>query len=175
MYGMKPKFMFIERALDMLFERPDGGLVVVFHCDRSLQFDGSTCHRTASFPIAVIRVADNDELLDCFASFVAGFVLQDMDADRAVRVEWRKTCRALGRREEHHPGSLVFSSPNIMIAFNQHATKLAELKARVPWPSGAERVRNREARLHHPAATVRPTELRHVQQCVLWALKHRVS
>ncbi|EHL00677.1 putative FAD-linked oxidoreductase [Glarea lozoyensis 74030] len=36
-------------------------------------------------------------------------------------------------------------------------------------------VKNREARLHRPAAIMRPTEVRHVQQCVRWALKHGVG
>ncbi|OIW31994.1 hypothetical protein CONLIGDRAFT_629687 [Coniochaeta ligniaria NRRL 30616] len=36
-------------------------------------------------------------------------------------------------------------------------------------------VKNREARLHHPAAVVRPTEVRHVQECVRWALNHDVG
>jgi hypothetical protein len=166
MYGMKPKHRFIERALEMLVERPEGGMVVVFHRDRTLHLDGLMCHRTASFPTGVIRVANDDEVLDCFAPFVAGFVMQDVDVDKAIRVEWRKVCRALGRREEAHPDHLLFSSPNVMAAFTQHATTLPELTAQVPLVKGDKTVKNREARLHRPASIIRPTEVRHVQQCV---------
>jgi adenine phosphoribosyltransferase len=175
MYGMKPKHRFIERALEMLVERPQGGMVAVFHRDGALHLDGLVCHRTASFPTGVVSVANDDEVLDCFAPFIAGFVMEDVDMDKAIRVEWRKVCRALGRREEAHPDHLLFSSPNVMAAFTQHATTLPELTAQVPLVKGDKTVKNREARLHRPASIVRPTEVQHVQQCVRWALKHGVG
>ncbi|KAI4131781.1 MAG: hypothetical protein LQ347_002835 [Umbilicaria vellea] len=175
MYGMKPKHRFIERALGMLVERPQGGMVAVFHRDGALHLDGLVCHRTASSPTGVVSVANDDEVLDCFASFVAGFIMQDVDVDEAIRVDWRKVCRALGRREKAHPDQLLFSSPHIMAAFTQHATTLPELTAQVPLVKGDMTVKNREARLHRPASIIRPTEVRHVQQCVRWALKHGVG
>ena len=175
MYGMKPKRRFIEQALEMLVERPQGGIVAVFHRDGALHLDGLVCHRTASFPTGVVRVANDDEVLDCFAPFVAGFTMQDVDVDKAIRVDWRKECRALSRREESHPDHLLFSSPNVMVAFTQHATALPELTAQVPLVKGDKTVKNREARLHRPASIIRPTEVRHVQQCVQWALKHGVG
>ena len=176
MYGMKPKHSFIKRALEMLVERPDGGMVVVFHRDGVLDFDGLTCHQTASFPTGVTRVADNDDVLDCFAPFVAGFTIQNVDAHKAVQVEWRKICRALGRREEAHPDYLFFSSLEIMVAFTRHATALPELTAQVPLRSNGDNgVKNREARVHHPASIFKPTEIRHVQQCVRWALENGTS
>ena len=88
--------------------------------------------------------------------------MQDVDVDKAIRVDWRKVCRALGRREEAHPDHLLFSSPNVMAAFTQHATTLPELTAQVPLVKGDETVKNREARLHRPALIIRPTEVRHV-------------
>ncbi|KAI9867948.1 MAG: hypothetical protein M1813_007770 [Trichoglossum hirsutum] len=175
MYGMKPKRRFIERALEMLIERPQGGMVAVFHRDGVLHLNGLVCHRTASFPTGVVSVANNNEVLDCFAPFVAGFTMQDVDVDKAIRVDWRKVCRALGRREEAHPDHLLFSSPNVMVAFTQHATTLPELTAQVPLVKGDKIVKNREARLHRPALIIRPTEVRHVQKCVRWALKHGVG
>lgn len=117
MYGMKPKYRFIEQALEMLVERPQGGMVVVFHRDGALYLDGLVCYQTAFFPTGVVRVVNDDEVLDCFVFFVAGFVMQGVDVDKAIRVEWRKVCRALGRREEAHPDHLLFSSPNVMAAF----------------------------------------------------------
>jgi hypothetical protein len=62
MYGMKPKHKFIERALDMLVERPEGGMVVVFHRDDALHLNGLMCHRMASFPTGVTRVENDDEI-----------------------------------------------------------------------------------------------------------------
>ncbi|KAI1377830.1 phosphoribosyl transferase domain protein [Hypoxylon crocopeplum] len=175
MYGMNPKRRFIERALEMLVERPEGGIVVAFHREGTLHLDGLVCHRTASFPTGVIRVTNDDEVLQCFAQFIAGLAMQDVERNKAIRVEWRKLCRALGRREEAHPNHLSFSSPNVMAAFTQHATALPELTAQVPLEKADWAVKNREARLHRPASIVRPTEIRHVQQCVRWALKNRVG
>jgi hypothetical protein len=149
--------------------------VAVFHHDGALHLDGLVCHRTASFPTGVVRVANDDEALDYFTSFVAGFVIQDMDVDKAIRVERRKVCRALGRREEAHPDHLLFSSPNVMAAFTQHATALPELTAQVPLVEGDKTVKSWEARLHRPALIIRPIKVRHVQQCVRWALKHGVG
>ncbi|KAJ6102592.1 hypothetical protein N7486_005019 [Penicillium sp. IBT 16267x] len=171
MYGMKPKAKFIERALEFLVEQPEGSMVVVFHRDGYLRLDGLVCYRTASFPTGAICVANDDESLDNFASFVAGFVIQD----KTIRAEWRKACRALGRREEAHPDHLFFSSPDTMVAFTKHATALPALTAQVPLLEGAKAIKNWEARLHHPALIVRPTEVQQVQQCVRWALEHRVG
>jgi adenine phosphoribosyltransferase len=176
MYGMKPKHRFIRRALEMLVEQPRDGLVIAFHRE-SLYVDGLVCHRTVSFPTGVVRLADgDDETLDCFAPFIAGFTAPD----EPVRAEWRIVCRALGRRgaalagdQEDH---LVFSAPSVMAAFTRHATALPELTAEVPLATtGHTTVKNREARRHRPAAVVRPTEVRHVQECVRWALRHDVG
>jgi adenine phosphoribosyltransferase len=52
---------------------------------------------------------------------------------------------------------------------------LPKLTAQVPLVKGDKTVKNREARLHRPASIIRPTEVRHVQQCVRWALKHGVG
>lgn len=175
MYGMKPKSKFIEQAMGMLAEQPKGGMVVVFHRYEAFCLDGLVCHRTASFPTGAVCVADDDDELDHFASFVAGFLVEDVKEDRAIRSEWRKVCRTSGRREEAHPSQLVFSSPTIMAAFTRDATALSELTMQVPLLKGDKAVKNREARLHHPASIVRPTGIQHLQQCVQWALKHGSS
>ncbi|KAG9230083.1 phosphoribosyl transferase domain protein [Amylocarpus encephaloides] len=175
MYGMKPKHRYIERALEMLVERPQGGMVVVFHRSGTLHLDGLVCHRTASFPTGVVSVANDDKVLDCFASFVTGFSMQDVDVDKAIQVEWRKVCRALGRREEVHPDHLLFSSPNTMVAFTQHATMLLELVAQVPLVTGDKRVKNRQALFHPAVSIVRPKDVKQIQHCVQWALKHGVG
>ncbi|KAF2688193.1 phosphoribosyl transferase domain protein [Lentithecium fluviatile CBS 122367] len=175
MYGMRPKHAFIEKALKMLVEEPQGGMVIVFHRDEVLDLNGLVCHRTASFPTGVIRVANNDEALDCFARFIEGFVMQYEEVDEALRIECRKVCRALGRYEEAYPDHLLFSAPEVMLVFTPHSTALPELTAHVPLVKGEMTVKNREAQLHRPAAIVRPTEIRHVQECVRWALKHRVG
>ncbi|KAF9248239.1 CAZyme family AA7 [Penicillium roqueforti] len=171
MHDMMPKTRFIGQALEMLVKQPEGGMVVIFHRDLTLHLDGLACHRTACFPMGAVRVANSDEILDSFAPFIAGFAMRDVEADKDTRIEWREVCRALGRSEAH-PDHLLFSSPNIMSAFTHHATALPELTAQVPLLEGGKAVKNREARLHHPASTVRPTEVRQIQQCVKWALKH---
>ncbi|KAI2776506.1 phosphoribosyl transferase domain protein [Daldinia loculata] len=173
MYGMKPHHKFIEKGLRMLDKQQEGAMVVVFHHDETLDLAGLVCHRTASYPAGVISVPDDDEAVDIFAAFIAGFVIQDVDM--AVRAEWRKVCRMLGRRDEAHVGHLLFSSPDVMVAFNQHGTALAELTAHVPLVKGDKIVKNREANFHHPASMIRPTEIQHVQHCVRWALKHGVG
>ncbi|KAF4544061.1 Phosphoribosyl transferase domain protein [Lasiodiplodia theobromae] len=175
LYSMKPKRKFIEKALGMFFERPQDGMVVVFHRDEALHLDGLVCHQMASFPTGVVRVANDDETLNCFAPFIAGFAMQDVDVDKTIRAQWRKVCRALGRREEADPNHLLFSAPNVIAAFTRHATTLPELVAQVPLMEGNRVVKNRKARFHLPAAVVRPTEVRHIQQCIQWALEHSFS
>lgn len=173
MYGLNPKAKFIERALEMLVEQAEEAMVAVFHRD-GLAFGRLVCHRTASFPTAEIGVPNNDDALDKFASFVAGFGLQDTEQDEATKIDWRETCRALGRRSEAQPSHLFFSAPDRMVAFTRHSTALPELTAEVPAVETVQ-VKNWEARLCHPASVVRPTEIRQVQSCVQWALKHKTG
>ncbi|KAK5147289.1 hypothetical protein LTR32_001260 [Rachicladosporium monterosium] len=175
MYGMKPKRRYIERALTLLSLGPGSGVVVIFHRGETLHLDGLGSNRTATFPTGVVRVADEDDVLDCFSSFIAGFVLQDMDAHSAFRAKSRKVCRTLGRREQSHPGRLCFSSPDVMVALTQHAASLPKLMAQVPVVSGDIRVKNRMACLNHPAFIARPTQVQHVQKCVRWALDHGIG
>ncbi|KAK9421797.1 putative Phosphomevalonate kinase [Seiridium unicorne] len=175
MYGMNPKHRFIETTLEMLVERPEGGMVVVFHREGSLHLNDSASHRTASFPTGIISVMDEDEVLDSFASFVAGFIVENVAADETIRVKWRNICRDLGRREEAYPNCLLFSSPEVMVAFNQHATTLPKLAAQMPLEKGRKTVKNPVARLHRPASVVKPTEVRHIQECIRWALKHEIG
>lgn len=175
MYDMKPERKFMERALRMLVEQPGDGMVVVFHQAGVLNFDGLVCHRTASLPTGDILVADEDKALDSFAPFIAGFIMRDVGQDIAMRKKWRQVCRAVGRRKEGHPYHLQFSAPETMVAFTRHAIALPDLAADVPLMKGEKTVKNSEVRLHRPAAIARPSEIRHVQQCVRWALKHGAS
>ncbi|KAH7311832.1 phosphoribosyl transferase domain protein [Rhexocercosporidium sp. MPI-PUGE-AT-0058] len=175
LYGMKNKSGAVQKSLGMLRKEQGGGMVVVFHREGCLNLDGLVCHRTASFPTGATRVANDDKTLDNFASFVAGFVMQDVEAEKDIRLEWRKVCRALGNRENSQPDHLSFSSPEIMVAFNQHAISLPELIAQVPLLGRELSIKNREARLHRPACVVRPTDIQQVQACVNWARRHGVG
>ncbi|KAI1132343.1 phosphoribosyl transferase domain protein [Nemania abortiva] len=175
MYGMKPHHKFIERALKMLDQRVEGGMVVVFHRQGTLDFAGLVCHRTASFPTGEVSVPNDNTLIDSFSPLIAGFVMQDSNVDGAVRMEWRKICRALGHAEEGGDKDVLFSAPEVMMVFTKHATALAELTALVPLVEGDRVIKNREARLHRPAAIVRPTEVEHIQHCVRWAIKHETG
>jgi len=175
LYGMKPKHEFIRCALTLLIQSPVGGLVVAFHRGETLGLNGLACYRTATFPTGVVRVADKDEVLDCFSRFVAGHVLKDQELDKVVRLEWRKACRSLGRHEEAQPDQLSFGAPDMMVAFNRQATSLPELMSNVPLMRGDKNIKNWEARSRHPASIMRPTDTRQVQQCVRWALDHGLN
>lgn len=174
MYGMTPKHAFIEKATKLLNERAQA-MVVVFHRDGTSHFGDLVCHRTASFPDAIVRVPNDDEALDSFAHFIAGYVMQDADVGNAVRIRWREICRALGHAKDQGSQELKFGSPSVMVVFNKHATKLSELTANVPLLDGPRIVKNSIARLRLPPAIVRPTEIRQVQQCVHWALRYDVK
>jgi adenine phosphoribosyltransferase len=172
MYGMQSKHMYIERALEML---KAGGIVAVFHRDGALYIDSLVCHHTAAWPTGVVGVADEDEALDCFATFVAGQTMAEKEEDKAVRAAWRDVCRTLGRREEANPKHLLFTAPEVMVVFNHHATALPELTAHVALVEGEKTVKSREARLHRSAAVARPTGIHEVQHCVRWALNHELG
>lgn len=174
MYGMEPKDRFIEQALGMLVEQPKNGMVVVFHCGQ-MHFEGLVCHQMASFTTGAVSLANNDDVLDRITPFLAGFVMQDVEQDKAIRVEWRKLCRALSHRDKGYPDHLLFDSSTVMAVLTQSAIGLPNLTAQVPLLKGEKTVKNREARLHKPASIVRPTAVEHVQQCVWWALKHGAS
>lgn len=170
MYGMSPKRKFIDRALALLAGRVDGAVVIVFHRDTSLDINGLVCLHTASFPSSAVSVPDEDEHLDNFATFIAGFAPQQTDSQNATLQGWRNVCRALCDQEKSHTGHLFFGAPNIMMAFTRHATTLGELTAEVPLAEGI-----RVKRRRHPTAfVVRPTELSQVQKCVRWSLEHKL-
>ncbi|KAK3046753.1 hypothetical protein LTR09_011778 [Extremus antarcticus] len=175
MYGMKPKEDFIRLAIGLLVERMEGSMVVVFHRDDTVRFDGLVCHWTASYPAGVVRVPDDDEKLEKFASFITGFTLRSVVASKAICASWRKVCRTLGAREPGHLNHLSFSSPHMMAVFTRHATALLELTARVPTMKAIGKMKSREARLRRPACVVKPTTIPHLQECVRWAVKYGLN
>ena len=87
----------LERALEMLFEHPKDGIVVVFHRHQALDLPSLVCHRTAVFPTGLVSIADDNKILDQFTSFIAGYTTQNQNMDKAVRLDWRQTCRGLAR------------------------------------------------------------------------------
>lgn len=175
LYGMKDKKENPQQAIGLLVEKREDGLLVVFHREGSLRLDGLVCHRAASFPTGAIQISDDDNTLDCFASFIAGFRIINEDASREIQAEWRAICRTLACREEGHPKKLSFSSPEIMLVFNKHANALPDLAKEVPLLESDRPVKSREALLHQPASIVRPTNVFQIQQCTRWALKHDVG
>lgn len=173
LYGLHPKKACIRKALAAL---SDGGVVVVFHGDESLQLDGLNAHHTVTFPAsATVLADDDDETLNRFASFVAGFTLQDSDENAAVYAEWRRICRESCRRDEGRPDHLVFDSSEIMIQFTRYAATIPRLETLVPLAKGDIKVKNWEARLHDPASIVRPTKIKEVRECVRWAVERGVG
>lgn len=172
MYGMRPKRKFIEHALGKL---TDDGIIVVFHRAGVLQLDGLVCSQTASYPTGVVRVADDDVALDHFARFIAGLSLRDVGQDMVICAKWREVCRTLGRRERSSD-HLVFSAPDIMVAFTKNATALSELSTKISSMKEPGRIiKNQLARTHRAASIVRPDNIQQVQECVRWALKYKLG
>ncbi|KAI8243723.1 adenine phosphoribosyltransferase [Colletotrichum sp. SAR 10_96] len=167
MYGMHPKHEYLRAALDLLVDQPKS-TVIVFHRNGPLHLQGLVPYQVATFPAGIVRVKNTNETLKRFTSFIAGFIPKTT----AIQNEWRNICRSLGRRDEGH---LIFAAPEVMMAFTRHSTALSELTSRVPVADGEMQVKNREARLHRPAAVIRPSTIHHVQECILWALKHRMA
>lgn len=168
MYGMHPKHEYLRAAVDLLADQPENSTVIVFHRDGPLHLEGLVPHQVATFPTGIVRVEDSDDCLDRFISFIAGYVPKTT----AVQLDWRQICRSLGRHDEEH---LIFAAPEVMMAFTRHSAALPELTSRVPVADGEMQVKKREARLHRPAAVIRPTEIQHLQECVRWAFKHRMT
>ncbi|KAM0229213.1 hypothetical protein ACHAP5_011720 [Fusarium lateritium] len=174
-YGMILQVETVKNALSLLVEEPDDGLVIMFHRTGSLHLGHLVCHRSACFTDGAVRIKDNDSVLDKFAPFIAGFVLQDKDERENFQAEWRRVCRAVGRRDEQRPRELVFDSPEVMMTFTRYSNNLSELAAQVPVVTGDYKVKNWEAQSRNPAAVVKPTSIAQVQQCVRWALKSKVG
>lgn len=175
MYGMEDKQMVIKQARRMLrFLWNEIGLVLVFHRDNgALYFGDLVAHQTTSFPTGVVSVADDDKNLDTFATFVAGFSMPtEAEVGDFIRAEWRKVCRALGRREGARPGRLVFSSPELMVAFSNHAACLRTLTRTVPLAQHDRIIKNREALHRHPVPVLKPTNIEQIQEVVGYALDY---
>lgn len=175
MHGTKPKRKIIEQALNMVTDRSQKGMVVVFYRSGSLLFHSLVCYRTISSNTSVVRVVEDDEVLKNFALFIAGFDIEDTDVRNTIQADWRQICRTLGRREEVSPNHLLFSAPEFMVVFTQDAASLPELTAQVPLADSSSAVKNWVARSHQPASVVRPIDIQQVQLCVRWALKHGFS
>lgn len=107
LYGLTPKRTLLEHALSLTAQHPAPGVVVIFHRDGELSLNGLACSHIARFPCGVVAVDDDDEKLDLFLSFIAGFVPRD----ELTRLEWRRTCRAMGSCGE---GGVLFAAPEVV-------------------------------------------------------------
>lgn len=167
MYGMENNRAVIRQALSLLAN--DKAMVVIFHRESlNLGEPGLAAHQTASFPTGTVRVPVADQgALESFAAFIAGYQMADHVDEATVQ----KICRNLGRQDRDH---LVFSCPEIMIAFTKHSDALPRWPFNLPVIS-AVTVKNRQASAHQPAMVVQPMHLEHVQSCVIWAIKHGVG
>lgn len=87
MYNMKLKQRFIEQTLKILVERSQDEMMTIFHHNKTLHLDDLMYHRTTSFSIEVVHVTNDDKILDCFASFVARFVMQNVDVNKTIQVK----------------------------------------------------------------------------------------
>jgi len=174
-YGMRCKHEAIKLALGMLRDQSGKEMVVLFHRDGTLKLDGLVCHQIVTFPSGIVHVRDDDNILDSFADFIAGFAIDDPDIVKIVHDKYQEVCRSLGSRRKENLGYLSFSSPETMVTFRKEAMNLSALTAQVLVVSGESKIKNREARMRHPAVVVRPENIRQVQHCVRWALDNEVD
>lgn len=175
LYGLQPKHKFIGQALGLLPHKSNGEMVVVFHRDDASRFDHLACHKPVYYHIARTLVADGDDDLYRFASFIAGCSPNSKESYVSIRHEWLEICRKLGRRDEAFPGQCVFSSPELMVIFTRQADGLRKLAAQVPTTVEDFPVKNREASRQNPAAIVHAKSIEHVQETVRWALENRAT
>ncbi|CEF78437.1 hypothetical protein FGSG_03603 [Fusarium graminearum PH-1] len=173
LYGVSSKDQVVRHALDMLSEESEEGILVVCHRDTALFLNDLVCQRSAIFPDGTFRIANSNDTINRFASFVAGCSIQSDTMRNAIHDNWRNVCRSLARYDNNHPDTLTFASPEVIMTFTRHSTALPELTAIVPLASKDYKVKNKEAQSHVPAAVVRPADVGQVQRCVTWALKHR--
>jgi hypothetical protein len=174
LYGMSPKRKFVEMALQLLGS-VGGEMVVVFHRDVALDFEGLVCHQTLSHASGTCKVLDNDDVLNEFASYLAGFTVPELDRDQTILPKWREMCRRSATTRVGEPGYLFFGAPQWMAIFDHHATSLPELTERVLLSTYDMQIKNYLSRLHQPAAVVRPHSIEEIQSCVQWALKHKTG
>jgi len=71
--------MFVKRLQDKI--------IAIFYRNKILYLDNLIYYRTTSFSIEVVRIINNDKILDCFVFFVAKFVIQNINVDKTIRVE----------------------------------------------------------------------------------------
>ncbi|OAK96956.1 hypothetical protein IQ06DRAFT_296891 [Phaeosphaeriaceae sp. SRC1lsM3a] len=172
LYGMKSKREMIKRSLGSL-GNVGGELVVVFHRDGCLKFDGLVSQRTATSLDSFIMILDDDQHLDTFASFIAG--IRGSELGQKILSKWRAICRLYASHDPAQPNQVLFHAPEIMVAFNKHAGALHKLTARVPLATVPRNLKNYEARNSTYAAMVAPTSLAQVQDCVSWAVEHDLN
>ncbi|KAF4958337.1 hypothetical protein FGADI_2503 [Fusarium gaditjirri] len=154
---------------------PLDGMVIIFHRAGSLILDNLVSHCSLAFPNRAIAIKGDDEAIDRFACFIAGYRLTSGELYESRQAKWRTICRKLAGRDHDRPGHLMFTSTEIMIAMTQHATRLPQLTALVPLVPKPYNIKNREALYHNPAAIVRPLNIGQVQHCVQWGLANKYS
>ncbi|KAF5595128.1 phosphoribosyl transferase domain protein [Fusarium subglutinans] len=175
LYGLKHKEELIRHTIEMLPEDPLDGIVIIFHHLGSLNLHNLVCHRSLCFPNRTVAIKDDDEAINSFTRFIAGYRLETGVLYETRQAQWRAICRQLARRDDDRPGHLIFSSPEIMIAMTRHANKLPDLTALVPLVHRPYQVKNRQALSNSPAAIVRPMDISQVQSCVRWALANKTN
>ncbi|KAF5624528.1 phosphoribosyl transferase domain protein [Fusarium sp. NRRL 52700] len=175
LYGLKNKEEIVRHTIGMLPEDPLDGMVIIFHRAGSLILDNLVCHRSLSSPNRTVAIKDDNEAIDSFTRFIAGYSLKTGVLYETRQAQWRTICRELARRDDDRPGHLIFSSPETMIAITRNANKLPDLTALVPLAHRPYKVKNRQALYKKPAAIVRPLDISHVQSCVRWALTNKTS
>jgi hypothetical protein len=175
LYGLKPQHKYIERAINMLAPECEDSLVIVFHRDGVLELGRLVCHHAMIHPQEMVSVEDSDVSLDQFAHFIAGCAVPGETENEEIHAALRQICRKFGVGSSTEPSQLCLSSPDALFTFGRLALALPKLLDSVLAAPVQYMVKNREARARRLAAIVRPTTIMHIQNCVRWALKHRLS
>lgn len=175
MYDMKFKHRFIERTLKMLVKQLQDEMMMIFHRDKTLHLNNLIYHRTTSFSIKVVHMTNNNKILNCFASFITKFIMQNVNVNKIIQVEWRKMYHALNHHKKTHSDHLFFSSLNIMMIFTQHAIILLKLMMQMSLMKKYQTIKNQKTHLHRFVVIFKSTKIQHVQQYVQWVLKHEVN
>ncbi|KAJ5214786.1 phosphoribosyl transferase domain protein [Penicillium chermesinum] len=133
------------------------------------------CHSIKNdLPEGMASVTNRDEELNNFACLVAGFAAKDDDLQCSIQERWRDICRECGDGD-FLSNRLFFRSPTMLATFTKRSVSFSELAMQVPLRSEKRRLKNREASDNQPTAVLRPTTIRQIQQCILWAIKHGFS
>lgn len=98
--------MFINQSVEEVLSE--------YHRGKTFYLDDPICNETASLPSGVVRMADNDLVLDELASFVVDSMM--LEVHKTIQVKSHKFRRYLGLRVKAHPEYLSSTLSSVTVA-----------------------------------------------------------